>query len=138
MTTGEKIRHYRKMRGLYQGELAEKVGMTEGAIRHYESGVRTPKKDQIAAIASSLDVSPLALKDFGVESSSDLLALLLQLEDAFGFAPSEDGRSLSIDPSAEKAPKASRAIKGWAVMRAKLESGEISANEYAEWKAKFQ
>lgn len=138
MTTGDKIRHYRKMRGLYQGELAEKVGMTEGAIRHYESGARTPKKDQVAAIASALGVSPLALKDFGVESSSDLLALLLQLEDVFGFVPGEDGQSLSINPSAEKAPKTSQAIKGWAAMRAKLESDEISADEYSEWKAHFE
>ncbi len=35
MSTGEKIKYYRKLRGMYQGELAEKVGLTEGAIRHY-------------------------------------------------------------------------------------------------------
>lgn len=27
MTTGEKIRHYRKLRGLYQGELGERIGV---------------------------------------------------------------------------------------------------------------
>lgn len=136
MTTGEKIRHYRKMRGMYQGELAEKVGMTEGAIRHYESGARTPKAEQVRAIASALDVSPLALRDFGVENSSELLALLLQLEEGFGLVPDEDGKGLSIDPSACKAPKASQAIKGWATMRRKLEEGDITADEYAEWKAR--
>ena len=44
MTTGEKIRHYRKLRGLYQGELGEKIGVSEGAIRHYETDFRTPKQ----------------------------------------------------------------------------------------------
>lgn len=137
MTAGEKIRHYRKMRGMYQGELAEKVGMTEGAIRHYESGARTPKGEQIAAIASALDVSPLALKDFGVESASELLALLLQLEDSFGIVPDADGKGLAIDPSAEKAPKTAQAIKAWADMRDRLASSEITAEEYAEWRAKI-
>ena len=42
MTTGEKIRHYRKLRGLYQGELGERIGVSEGAIRHYETDFTTP------------------------------------------------------------------------------------------------
>ena len=97
MSTGDKIKHYRKLRGMYQGELAEKVGLTEGAIRHYESGARTPKPFQVEDIANVLEVSPLALKDFGVESARDLLALMLQLEDEFGIAPAEDGASIAID-----------------------------------------
>ena len=47
MPTGGKIKRYRKLRGMYQGELAEKAGLTEGAIRHYESGARTPKPSQV-------------------------------------------------------------------------------------------
>ena len=114
MTTGEKIRHYRKLRGLYQGELGEKIGVSEGAIRHYETDFRTPKQPQIEAIAEALDISPLALKDFGVENARDLLGLLLQLENEFGIVPAEDGSSLSIDASAEKAPKATlRSEMSW-------------------------
>lgn len=30
MSAGEKIKHYRKLRGMYQSELAEKVSLTEG------------------------------------------------------------------------------------------------------------
>ena len=114
MTTGEKIRHYRKLRGFYQGELGEKIGVSEGAIRHYETDFRTPKQPQIEAIAEALDISPLALKDFGVENARDLLGLLLQLENEFGIVPAEDGSSLSIDASAEKAPKATQMLKAWA------------------------
>lgn len=43
-TVGENIRKHRKAQGLSIVGLAEKVGMTEGAIRHYESGIRTPVK----------------------------------------------------------------------------------------------
>ena len=81
--------------------------------------------------------SPLALKDFGVENARDLLGLLLQLEDEFGIVPAEDGSGLSIDASAEKAPKTTQMLKAWAAKRNELESGEITPEEYADWKAKF-
>ena len=137
MSTGDKIKHYRKLRGMYQGELAEKVGLTEGAIRHYESGARTPKPFQVEDIANVLEVSPLALKDFGVESARDLLALMLQLEDEFGIAPAEDGASIAIDPKAPAAPKVAQMLKVWREKRAELASGKISEEEYLEWKSRF-
>ena len=40
MSVGENIRRYRKLRGMTQAQLAESVGLTEGAVRHYESGIR--------------------------------------------------------------------------------------------------
>lgn len=137
MTTGEKIRHYRKLRGLYQGELGERIGVSEGAIRHYETDFRTPRQPQIDAIAEALDISPMALKDYGVESAKDLMGLLLQLEDDFGIAPTPDGTGLEVSLKAEKAPKTVQMLKAWAGKREQLQSGDITADEYAEWKAKF-
>lgn len=137
MSTGEKIKHYRKLRGMYQGELAEKVGLTEGAIRHYESGARTPKTSQVDDIAKVLDVSPLALKDYGVESSKDLLALMLQLEDDFGIVPGDDGSSFVIDPKAPNASKLAQMVKTWSDKRMELASGELSEDGYEEWKSRF-
>lgn len=137
MSTGEKIRHYRKLRGMYQGELAEKVGLTEGAIRHYESGARTPKPSQVDDIAKALGVSPLALKDYGVESAKDLLALLLQLEGDFGIVPSDDGSSFTLDPKAPNAPKLAQMMKAWSDKRMGLASGELSKDDYEEWKSRF-
>ena len=137
MSTGDKIKHYRKLRGMYQGELAEKVGLTEGAIRHYESGARTPKPSQVEDIANALEVSPLALKDFGVESAKDLLALMLQLEDEFGIAPAEDGVSIVINATAPAAPMVAQMLKVWSGKRAELTSGKISEEEYLEWKSRF-
>lgn len=113
------------------------MGLTEGAIRHYESGARTPKPFQVEDIANVLEVSPLALKDFGVESARDLLALMLQLEDEFGIAPAEDGASIAIDPKAPAAPKVAQMLKVWSEKRAELASGKISEEEYLEWKSRF-
>lgn len=115
----------------------EKIGVSEGTIRHYETNFRTPKQPQVEAIAEALDISPLALKDFRVENARDLLGLLLQLEDEFGIVPAENESGLSIDVSAEKAPKTTQMLKAWAAKRNELESGRITPEEYADWKAKF-
>ena len=135
MSVGENIRRYRKLRGMTQARLAEVVGLTEGAVRHYESGIRAVKPELLGSIADTLGVSVNALKDYGVENAGDLMSLLVRLEDSFGVVPSADGTGLSLDPKAPHAPKAATAVKLWAEKRAQLENGEIGAAEYEDWKA---
>lgn len=136
MATGDNIRRYRKAKGLTQAQLAEAVGLTEGAIRHYESGIRAVKPELLEEIAKELEVSVGALKDYGVETSRDLMALLLQLEEGYGLVPSE-GMGLAVDPRAPHAPKLAQSIKTWAEKRAELERGELDEDAYAGWKASF-
>ena len=135
MATGDNIRRHRKAKGFTQAQLADAVGLTEGAIRHYESGIRAVKPELLESIAAALGVSVNALKDYGVENAGDLMSLLVRLEDAFGIAPAADGLGLSLNPKAPHAPKAAMAIELWAEKRAQLESGEIDVNEYEDWKA---
>ena len=66
MSVGENIRRYRKSRGMTQAQLAEAVGLTEGAVRHYESGICAVKPELLESIAAALGVSVNALKDYGV------------------------------------------------------------------------
>ena len=127
MSVGENIRRYRKLRGMTQAQLAEAVGLTEGAVRHYESGIRAVKPELLESIAAALDVSVNALKDYGVETAGDLMSLLVRLEDSFGIVPAADGSGLSLNPKAPRAPKAAMAIELWAEKRAQLENGEIDA-----------
>ncbi len=137
MTTGESIRRYRKMRRMTQGELAEKVNLTEGAIRHYESGIRAVKPELLPHIAEALGVSENALKDYRVESYADLIGVFLQMEEEYGLRPADDGMGLSIDPNAEHSPKLAHALNAWAQKRQELSDGEISPDEYEDWKASF-
>ena len=58
---GARIREIRLVRGLTQLELGEKVGLSADRVRQYETGYRKPKTDMIKAIASALEVQPLAL-----------------------------------------------------------------------------
>ena len=135
MSVGENIRRYRKSRGMTQAQLAEAVGLTEGAVRHYESGIRAVKPELLESISAALGVSVNALKDYGVETAGDLMSLLVRLEDSFGIMPAADGRGLSLNPKAPHAPKAAMAIELWAEKRAQLENGKIDADEYEDWKA---
>ena len=58
MTVGEKIRTYRKMRGISQKMLGELAGgINEVTIRKYEAGDRNPKLDQLLKIADALGIS---------------------------------------------------------------------------------
>ena len=133
MSVGENIRRYRKSRGMTQAQLAEAVGLTEGAVRHYESGIRAVKPELLESISAALGVSVNALKDYGVETAGDLMSLLVRLEDSFGIVPAAEG--LSLNPKAPHAPKAAMAIELWAEKRAQLENGKIDADEYEDWKA---
>ena len=98
MSVGENIRRYRKSRGMTQAQLAEAVGLTEGAVRHYESGIRAVKPELLESISAALGVSVNALKDYGVETAGDLMSLLVRLEDSFGIVPAADGTGLSLNP----------------------------------------
>lgn len=135
MATGDNIRRHRKAKGFTQAQLADAVGLTEGAIRHYESGIRAVRPELLESIAATLGVSVSALKDYGVETAGDLMSLLVRLEDSFGIVPAGDGLGLSLNAKAPHAAKAATAIKLWAEKRAQLENGEIDADEYEDWKA---
>ena len=92
------------------------------------------KPELLDKIAKALEVSEGALKDYGVETAQDLMALLLQLEEGYGLVPSEDGMGLAVDPKAPHAPKLAQSIKTWAEKRAELERGEVDEAAYADWR----
>ena len=137
MATGDNIRRHRKAKGLTQAQLADAVGLTEGAIRHYESGIRAVKPELLEEIAKAPVISVGALKDYGLETSRDLMALLLQLEEDYGLVPGDGGMGLVVDPRAPHAAKLAQSIKTWAEKRAELERGEVDEAAYADWKASF-
>ncbi len=43
MTTGEKIKHFRNLRGISQETLGQLSGINSATIKKYEYGIRNPK-----------------------------------------------------------------------------------------------
>ena len=56
MTTGEKIKYFRNMRGISQDMLGQLSGINSATIKKYEYGIRNPKPDQLLKIANALAI----------------------------------------------------------------------------------
>lgn len=136
MADGSRMRGLRMRRGLLQRELAETADVTESAVRNYELRLRTPWPQQLEALARALGVAPDTLADYGVGTARDALEVLFRLEEGFGARPEADdgGARVVVDPAAPGAQKLDAAVRAWAAMRARRDSGEISEEEYLDWK----
>ena len=82
MTIGEKIKYFRKQRGITQGELAELTGIHPVSIRKYETNKMQPLPPQVEKIAAALNVNFSAI--YGMDQSAlrletrgDLMGLLM-------------------------------------------------------------
>ena len=60
---GEKIKQYRKLKGLTQEELAKNSGLSTMSIRRYESGERIAPQETLLKIAKALGVHLRDLAD---------------------------------------------------------------------------
>lgn len=81
MTIGEKIKHYRTLNGFSQERLGELSHINPATIKKYEYGIRNPKPDQIQKIADALNVSIFVFMDFDINTLSDLLSLLIKMDE---------------------------------------------------------
>ena len=65
----EKLRNIRIEKGLNQEQLADMVGLTQGAISQFEKGQRMPTPANLAVLAEKLEVTPEFLmgEEAGVE-----------------------------------------------------------------------
>ena len=69
--TENKIRHYRKLRGLTQSQLAEAIGETRQTVYKYETGiVRTVPYHKLEKIASVLECMPSELMGWASQAGS--------------------------------------------------------------------
>ena len=81
MTTGEKIKYFRNMRGISQEMLGQLSGINSATIKKYEYGIRNPKPDQLLKISNALGISINIFMDFDIETVSDVLSLLFKMDE---------------------------------------------------------
>lgn len=55
-TTGEKIRMLRALRGFTQEELANRSGVNQMSVYHWENGKRTPERRCLRDVAKALGI----------------------------------------------------------------------------------
>lgn len=144
MAIGERIRFIRNLRGMTQKYLGIKAGFEEKTadirMAQYESGTRTPKAEMTNAIANVLEVSPLALSVPDIDSEQGLLHTLFALEDLYGIKVelAESKIYLTLDSTK---PTTNISIfgmlKAWAEQAEKHKAGEITKDEYDDWRYNY-
>ena len=141
MAIGERINFFRNLRGMTQKFLGIQVGFPEKSadvrLAQYETGTRSPKADVTAALANVLDVSPLALSVPDIDSYLGLMHTLFTLEDRYGLHVDEMDGEICLKVNVRKNRDASelhRMLCAWQEQAAKLKAGEISQEDYDNWR----
>ncbi len=141
MAIGERIHYFRSLRGMTQKYLGQVVGFPEKSadirMAQYESGTRTPKAELTSILAAALGVCPHALDVPDIDSYVGLMHTLFALEDIYGVTIDEtDGEvCLRVDKSKGKnAVEFHKMLCTWRQAAARVESGEISKEQYDRWR----
>ena len=144
MAIGERIHFLRNLRGMTQKYLGQVVGFPEKTadvrMAQYESGTRTPKADLTKSLADALDVSPHALDVPDIDSNIGLMHTLFTLEDLRGLRVTEvDGEvCIKLDKSTGKTyDEMSQMLFAWLEQAKKLDAGEITKEEYDQWRYRY-
>ncbi|HEZ7988808.1 MAG TPA: helix-turn-helix transcriptional regulator [Ruminococcus sp.] len=144
MAIGERIRFIRNLRGMTQKWLGMAVGFPEKTadirLAQYESGTRTPKAELTKEIAKTLDVSPAALDVPNIESYIGLMHTLFALEDLYGFKIDRLDGEICIRINRQNSStfaKMTGLLEPWEEMAQKYRNGEISREEYDQWRYRY-
>lgn len=144
MAINERIRYLRKLRGITRKQLGTKIGFPETSaeprMAQYELGIRAPRPELTEALAKALDVSPQALTVPDIESLTGIAHTLFTLEDIYGLTVDLDNGRVCLRPNILKnlrAVEINRFLAEWYKTAAKFNNGEISRQEYDQWRYNY-
>ena len=144
MAIGERIRYIRNLRGMTQKYLGMAIGFDKKTadvrMAQYETGTRTPKTDLTKALAYALDVAPQALDLPDIDRDIGLMHTLFALEDLRGLRIAEVDGEVCLKPDKSKGKtynEMSQMLCAWLEQAKKLETGEITKEQYDQWRYKY-
>lgn len=144
MAIGERIHFIRNLRGMTQKYLGILAGFPERTadvrMAQYESGTRTPKADLTNKLAQILNVSPQALDLPNIDSYDSLMHTLFALEDIYGLKISEIDGEICLRLDKFRGTTSAfmfDMFNAWRQESAKLETGEITKEEYDQWRYRY-
>ncbi len=143
MAIGERIRYIRNLRGMTQKYVGMAIGFSEKTsevrMTQYESGSRTPKEKMIADLAVVFGVSPQAITVPDIESYIGLAHTLFTLEDLYGVKiENNDGQlCLVLDRDSKSYSSMFDILHAWSKEAEKLKAGEITKEDYNDWRYNY-
>lgn len=145
MAMGDRIKRVRNFRKMTMKELGMAVGFDESSadvrIAQYENNSRKPKEALLRKIAAALDVNWRSLYDPVDYAAEDIMFALFELEEhPIGLHLLD-----VIDDTDPEFPEERVAVtfnyhtlngfmKEWLLRNQELRAGEITREEYTEWK----
>lgn len=142
MAIGERIRFFRRKKGLTQKQLGIELGFSSATadirVAQYESGKRTPKADTIEKLAEIFDVSTAAITIPDIDSQMGIMQTLFALEDIYGLTVNiRDEGCIAIMTTPERNDDGLNAnLYEWARKCDQHRSGSITEEEYDAWRYK--
>ena len=141
MAIGERIHHFRLLHGFTQKYLGKLLGsndmQADVRIAQYEKGSRSPKEKYLNALADIFEVSPHALSVPDIDSYIGLMHTFFALEDIYGLHIATVNDKLCICPDKDKgiaSQTISNMFQAWQEQAERLQSGEITKEEYDQWR----
>lgn len=134
MISGKKLRELRLLRGLTQKELAYMCDLTDPAIRNYELGNRSPSVEQLRKIADALECDTSALVDHSPLTIFEFMQIVFDYEEELKIRPLVEGSATGLLFHNENI---NDFILEWDEMRKKHYNGEISDEEFRDWKLSY-
>ena len=140
LSQGARLEYIRRLRHMSEDDVAEYFGLggkdPHKTFNSYETNYRSPSKGRLKEIAELYEVSVNAIKRYDYKNPIDLIYHLMWLEEEFPYY------KLNLDCSKFKGTSynlnVQNGIKEWKKMREKRENGEISDDNYLEWKVNFE
>ena len=143
MAFGKRIKFFRNRKGMKQKELGELLGFlgktSDVRVAQYETESRTPKADLVKEMAQIFGVSPRAINVPNIDSYLGLMHTLFALEDMYGIKIGEINGELCLrlDREHREYQHLFEPFHAWQQMASKLETGEISQEEYDNWRYNY-
>lgn len=144
MAIGQRIKFFRNRKGFTQKQLGEMLGFhgksSDVRMAQYESEARIPKQELIKEMAELLEIDTKALTVPNIDNYFGLMHTFFALEDMYGLTIGEnDGNiCLSLDPAVTKPHSAlDDCLKSWLRQKKKLTQGEITKEQYDEWRYQY-
>ena len=140
MAIGKRIKFFRNKKGMTQKQFGEMLGFlgktSDVRMAQYEAEARIPKFDLLKEMAGILSVSTHALNVPDIDSYIGLMHTFFALEDMYGLKIKDiDGElCLCLDRNNPSYLSMFDMFHAWQQQSAKLENGEISREEYDEWR----
>ena len=123
------------------GEILGFLGKTSDVrMAQYESEARIPKHDLVKEMAGIFDISTHALTVPDIDSYIGLMHTLFALEDMYSLKISEiNGEPCLLLDKSDYSTYFSmdKMLRAWHAEAVKLSNGEITKEEYDEWRYKY-